>query len=137
MTGFAGNFLPVLLTRKHTLKKGEISIHACVPVLVSIDHMCAAFCCVATSALCVLLWRECVLVEGHLKVYCAQMLKSAENRKSFAPICGCFRCTFSLHNSRDARRQAAVIGPHFHINSQVTGQQSCHNDGPQPVKVVS
>lgn len=62
---------------------------------------------------------------------------SRKQKKSFAPICGCFRCTFSLHNSRDARRRAAVIGPHFHINSQVTGQQSCHGDGPQPVKADS
>lgn len=96
VTGFAGNFLPFLLTWKHTLKNGEINVHACAPVLVSIDRKCAAFRCIVTRLLCVLLfWRECVLVEGHLKVYCARMLKSAENRKRVSlPFVAAFAAHF-------------------------------------------
>lgn len=50
--------------------------------------------------------------------------KSAEiSRKrgeSGVPICGCFRCTFSLRKSRDAGGRAAVIGPRFHANARVS-----------------
>lgn len=41
--------------------------------------------------------------EGGCK--CAEISRKQE--KSCVPICGCFRCTFSIRSSRDARRRAA------------------------------
>lgn len=70
---------------------------------------CFVFVCVQVSSVC------------RAGALCKFAEISRKQEKSGVPICGCFRCTFSLRTSRDAHacRRAGGIGPRFHANARV------------------